>query len=145
MGEIKKSIRETYTPEGIKDAYKMFDVPKSGEFWSTDLRELAKKLLREIELLAIIAAELSINKEGIKMRISQLSGNKLSNYVAKPLKTATETTAGKAVVGTAKFCVGNLMGAFYAAGGIVTGISPGLKLLEYCYKAIGCKDLAQKI
>lgn len=78
------------------------------------------------------------------MRISQLSGSKLSNYVAKPLKTATETTAGKAVVGTAKFCVGNLMGAFYAAGGIVTGISPGLKLLEYCYKAIGRKDLAQK-
>lgn len=88
------------------------------------------------------------------MRISQLSGNKLNNiarktsdYMIKPLESGAETAgkaAGKAVVGTAKFCVGNLMGTFYAAGGIVTGISPGLKLLEYGYKAIGRKDLAQK-
>lgn len=43
MGEIKKSIKEIYTPEGIKEAYKMFDVPKSGEFWSYDITRLFKK------------------------------------------------------------------------------------------------------
>lgn len=46
MSEIKKSIRGTYTPEGIKEAYKMFDVSKSGEFWATDIRELVKKAFK---------------------------------------------------------------------------------------------------
>ncbi len=86
------------------------------------------------------------------MRISQLSGNKLNNiarktsdYMIKPLGSGAETAgkaAGKAVVGTAKFCMGNYMGAFHA-GAMVVGIRPTLKLLEYGYKALGRKDLAQ--
>lgn len=46
MSKIKNSLKKGLAPEGIKDAYKMFDVPKSGEFWSTDLRELAKKAFK---------------------------------------------------------------------------------------------------
>lgn len=86
------------------------------------------------------------------MRVSQILGNKFSNiagktanHIVKPLGSGAETAgkaAGKVVVGTAKFCMGNYMGAFHA-GAMVVGIRPALKILEYGFKILGRKDLAQ--